>query len=753
MTTALTIEEIDISEVDDRVLKDRLQELQDEINQEKENKRKIISDLGAIVAKRRDEAVKARRASGIETQWREDEEYIEGIDDLNRGEAQYMKSRSTEGGIVTKHVSTSDNECIEFLNITRPFVDAAEARMVDMVRDFEVIPTPMPEIDEQKDNNTPMILQENGEPFTVADAVDEVTKKAYAIAGKAEKRIRDYLSECKFDREQRKAMSAAVSVGTGILEGPVPAWQAIKRVVDGELVIEQKIVPVTKYLDHWDAFPDMNCGEDIQDGEYFIKREYLTARQLRGLRGLPGYDDESIDKVLDEGPGKRNVTGNSRKDVEDDERFEVWYYHGDIKPDELSALDENYECGCDDERRDPVAAVVVMVNDTPIKAYKDPLEHYGYPYDFFVWQRVPGCPFGIGVARQGRTPQKTVLAAFRTLMKNQGLAASPMVALMRSALEPADGSWEMTPGKQWLIREDTVKSAQEAIQTITIPSLQAELNELIQLGMKSMEDSTGITFLMQGQQGAAPDTVGGMQMMLQSSSSVLRLRVTYFDQTKIEHIKRYYGWLLMYGEDDEKGDVIIDVKGSSSVAEKEIKAMQLPSILQLAANPAFGKSAPKVFDEWLESLKFSPGKFDMTEEEKQQMMQQQQQSADPRIEVAKMNAEKDLQIAAARKQTEELRIKKDIDRDMLYARGVAERTQNDRAAHIEELQLKHDLAILEYANREKTNIDSIKAKLADSAMKLAVTKELAGIKAPASALPTPPVEPPQQAPEGESFQQ
>ena len=63
-----------------------------------------------------------------------------------------------------------------------------------------------------------------------------------------------------------------------------------------------------------------------------------------------------------------------------------------------------------------------MVNDTPIKAYKDPLEHYGYPYDFFVWQRVPGCPFGIGVARQGRTPQKTVLAAFRTLMKNQGLA-------------------------------------------------------------------------------------------------------------------------------------------------------------------------------------------------------------------------------------------------------------------------------------------------------------------------------------------
>lgn len=751
--TELTIQEVDISAVDDSVLKDRLRQMQDEMELEKEKKRQVIAKLGEIVAKRRDEAVKARKASGIETQWREDEEYYEGIDDLNRGEAQYMKSRSAEGGLVAKSVSTSDNDCTAFLNITRPFVDAAESRMVDMVRDFKITPTPIPEFEDNKENQTPMILQQNGEPFTVADAIGERNKKAYAISDKVERRIRDYLSECKFDKEQRKAIAMEVLVGTGILEGPIPAWQTVKCVVDGDLVIEQKIVPVTKQLDHWNAFPDMNCGDDIQDGEYFIKREYLTARQLRGLRGLPGYDDDSINKVLDEAPGKRNVNGSSRKDVEDDERFEVWYYHGDIKPEELSALDENYECGCDDEKPDPVAAVVVMVNDTVIKAYKEPLEHYGYPYDFAVWQRVPGCPFGIGVARQGRTAQKTVLAAFRTLMKNQGLAATPMMALMRSALEPADGSWEMTPGKQWLIREESgVRNAQEAIQTIVIPSLQKELNELIQLGMKSMEDSTGITFLMQGQQGAAPDTVGGMQMMLQSSSSVLRLRVTYFDQTKIDHIKRYYGWVLIYGEDDEKGDLIVDVKGSSSVAEREIQAMQLPAILQLAANPAFGKSAVKVFDEWLETLKFNPGQFDMTAEEKEQLAQQQQ-PADPRIEVAKMNAEKDLQIAEARNQIEELRIKKDIDRDALYAQGVTERTQNDMLAHREELQLKRDLAILEYANREKTNIDAIKAKLADSAMKLSVTKELAGIKAPASSMPKPPVEPPQQAPEGESFQQ
>ena len=129
--------------------------------------------------------------------------------------------------------------------------------------------------------------------------------------------------------------------------------------------------------------------------------------------------------------------------------------------------------------------------------------------------------------------------------------------------------------------------------------------------------------------------------------------------------------------------------------------MQLPSILQLAANPAFGKSAPKVFDEWLESLKFSPGKFDMTEEEKQQMMQQQQQSADPRIEVAKMNAEKIYRLLRRVNRRKSCASRKILIEICCMPEEFTERTQNDRAAHIKELQLKHDLAILEYANREK----------------------------------------------------
>jgi hypothetical protein len=70
-----------------------------------------------------------------------------------------------------------------------------------------------------------------------------------------------------------------------------------------------------------------------------------------------------------------------------------------------------------------------------------------------------------------------------------------------------------------------------------------------------MEDSTGLPMLLQGQLGKAPDTVGGMTMLNNNASAVLRRLARTFDDCVTEpHIRRYYAWLLQYGEDDEKGD-------------------------------------------------------------------------------------------------------------------------------------------------------------------------------------------------------
>jgi hypothetical protein len=731
-----------------------LEELKEQLSSEREKK---LDGLGKVIAKIRDEAVTARRESGFERQWKEDEEYYEGIDDLNRNVAQYIKPRSDTGGLIQNKINPSDSQCIEFLNVTRPFVDAASARMGDILLpandwNFSIKATPVPEFNENEDSDKQILDPKTGQPFVLGDVIKDRNKRVGATVAKAERRMKDWLVQCSYKKECRKVIDGSAMVGTAILYGPYPDKQVTKVFKDGKLVVDESIVPKSMHISHWDFYPDMNCGEDIQNGDYVFRKAHLTARQLTGLIDVPGYESSAIEKVLEEGPGMSNEPGKS---TEGDERFEVWYYYGTIKSHELKELDAAYAEKCEDEEdHSYVNAIVVLVNNTVIKGVKNPLDHYGYPFDVMIWKRVPGKPFGIGVAREGRVAQKTILAAFRTMMENMGLASIPMIALLRGAIDPADGDWTLRKGKVWDIKEDSgITNINQAIQTIVIPAMQKELQALLEMAMKMMEDSTGITFLMQGQQGSAPDTVGGMQMMLRSSSTVLRREARIYDENVTEpHINRYYGWLLMHGEDDEKSDLMIEASGSSQLAELEMQAMQLPSLIQMAMNPVFEMSPRKAAQELLRALHFDPNKFDLDEEEKQKM-QEIQPPPDPRIQVAQIKAQTDEKIAAQDAQVKQMGIQKEADRDAIFEQGVAARTQATVDAKNKELQFKYELAILEYSNQQKLSLDDAKVQLARDAMKINSTKELVQLKAPADLLPKPPVEPPGLAKAGESFTQ
>ncbi len=718
---------------DAAALENLLRALEEAKKKQKEARERAKSELSSMFAKLRDKAVSARKNSGFEKQWQEDEEFYIGVDDLNRGdELRTYQIRGNAPDITlvdTAAGKKSSSTCTAFLNITAPFVDAAAARVADINLpandwNFGIRPTPIPEFESiETTSQTATLLDANGRPLpTVADMATEKKKAADKHAKKADNRIRDWLTQCNYKEECRKVIDSGALVGVGILKGPCPTKRKSTAFSNGELIEHSSIDPESYRVDHWNFYPDMNCGENIQDGDYVFEHAELYARVLVDLKDQPGYDAEAIDQVIAEGPKKRNVGSAKATPTEDDDRFEVWYCYKYITADELRLLDEEFDeqCRCNvDENGDekpvdmsPFMAWVMLVNDTVIYAAKWPLENSGFPFSLFVWQRVPNQPFGIGVARQGRTAQKTVLAAYRNLMENQGLSAKPMLAFLTEALEPLDKSWELYGGKKWKIRRDKATDIRQALQFIEIPSRQEDLAALIQFGMKAMEDATGITFLLQG---AAPDTVGGMQMMLQSSATLLRRITRGYDKLTENHIRGFYDWLLLYGKDDEKGDFQIEATGSSALLEREIQSMQLPQLLQFAMNPQSELSFKKTLQEILKAWRFDPAKFEMDETEKQEAQQRAQQVQDPRLVAAQFKSQTDLKIANTRAEVEMQKIKKDMDRDALFAQGVTERTQITYQAHIEELQLKRDLAMLEYANREKTNLDSIKAKLAAGA--------------------------------------
>lgn len=745
-----------------------LQDLLEEMRAAKAAEDAIKVDLiGKEVARKRDDAVKGRKASGIESIWEEDEEHYQGVDDMNRDTHPWIKSASTSGGI-SRTSSESSTRCTAFFNITRQFVDAAAARMGDILLpagdwNFGVSATPV-------QDGTPPV---GTDPAQYNQWVKQQQSVADAKAEKADLKLQDWLTECSYHTEVRKVIEDAAKLGTGVIKGPFPYKQTtrVAKQSNGQTTMEiaSSLVPRSKHVDLWDCFPDPACGENIHDGNYFLERDRLTARQLKDLKGMKGsgYLDDQIDKVLDEGPGKRHYDEdrrNNQDQTKDDEKFEVWYYYGLIDPDSLSAM--NVSVGEEDSQEKLLPAVVTLVNETPIKAFINPLDTGEYPYDFMVWQRMSGTPYGQGVARQGRTPQDMLNSTGRAMMDNAGLSAGPMLVIRQNAIRPADGKWNLTARKVWIATEQAdVRSVADAIIAITIPMVQKELSEIIALAMKMMEDSTGLSYLLQGQQGSAPDTVGGMELLHKNASAYLRRLARTFDELVTEpHMRRYYEWLLLHGPEECKGDLKITAIGSTALVEREINSLQSMQLLQFSANPVYGLDPESAMMEVLKAMRFNPEKWQLSDEKKKQLQSQPPPEA-PAVQAAKIRADVDMKRLEAQLQedrwetkvTTQASLRKmeiDTDRDTAYNDSMFRRDETNAQVRMQELIIKRELAMLEYANTRNVSLDNIKADLAKESMRLRTQKELAGAAhAAAKQVAATDMEPVGRAENGHAFEQ
>lgn len=798
-------------------------ELQDIVDEMRANQNAKIEAIGKDVSKKRDEAVKGRRQSGIETIWAEDEEYYQGVDDANRDSHPWVKSASSSGGI-SRTPQKGTTRCSSFFNITRQFVDSASARMGDILLpagdwNFAVKASPVQDDDtgggtEQRPGLLPGLGGPGllGQPDTLPGQVplavgdpaasqsgtgapiqppgsspadtlapgappppqvqtpaeadsDPLQLAAERAAEKAELWIQDKLVECQYHTEVRKVIEDSARLGTGILKGPFPERKVLRKAMqrDGKFALElvSKTNPASKHIDPWDFFPDPDCGEDIHNGRYVLERDRLTAKELRNLKGTPGYLKDQIDMVLDEGPLKKNYSEGHRvadENTNDSDKFEVWYFYGLVDPVSLSAM--SVKMTEEESAKNQLPAIVTLVNETPIKAAIDPLDTGEFPYDVMPWQRVAGTWTGVGVARQGRTAQDMLNAAGRAMMDNAGLSSGPMIIIRKGAILPADGNWQITARKVWWATEqaDQGRSMSDAFTTVNIPMVQKELSAIIELAYKMMEDSTGITFLLQGQQGSAPDTVGGMELLHRNASAMLRRLARVFDERVTEpHIRRYYEWLLMHGPDEAKGDMNIEAIGSTALVEREIQAMEAMALLQMSLNPAYGLDPEKAMAEVLKTKRFIVDKWTMDPQKKANLPP----PVIPAIEVAKIRSadldkqlalQKDVEIAS----NTLLKHKVDVteNREDIYAQTRAQEMQTNVEARIQEIQTKRELAMLDYANRRNISLDQIKAELAQTSMKLRTQALLSqnGTE-PSRPVMEPPVQTPGRAPDGFAFEQ
>lgn len=752
-----------------------------------------LEALGIVIAGKRDEAVRARSESGIESVWMAAEEAYLCMDEANRSDfknAKWAKPVSMEGPLTKDTPKSDETRSTAYVRMSARYVDAGASRVSEILlpindKAFSFGPTPVPDLVAKVGDVAPLMQEgkqvyrplAEGEqpregmvngmvPATVGDMAKVTMDQATEAAEKAETRIYDWMVECNYPAEARKIVFDSARIGVGVLKGPYPDMsraQAMTKVEGGVKVsMVRKVKPVVRWVDPWNFFPAKGCGEDIHSGDYVVERDFLTERKLKELKRQKNADGteiflaDQIDKVIKEGPGKCNAEGQNPSHQVSDKTYEVWYFTGTVTRRDMEAAKA---IGLDDGQNpdEDVYAIITLVNSTVIRVNINPLDTGRFPYHVKPWSRRAGHWAGVGICEQVAMPQRMVNAATRALLNNAGLSSGVQIVIDQLKIVPADGKWVITPNKLWYTANgDTVEDVAKAFRAIEFPNQTDALMAIIQYAFKLAEEATNIPLITQGQTGpTTPDTFGATELQNNNANTFLRAQGYGFDDCITEPmVHQFYEYLLLDPSvpDDEKGDFQINARGSIAMVEKAIQEIFYVSLLGISKDPAFGVNPEKVMEEILKGKRIDARRVQYTEEEKQKM-REAPPPEDPRITAAKIASETAKEVAKGRDAVTIRKSELDTDRDRAYEEALTQRAIVAEEGKGRELGLKRELEILKMTNAAKIELDKVKAQLAETQMELAVQRELAQMTAKAQQVADTDMEPVGRAEPGKAFQQ
>lgn len=774
-----------------------------------------LVSIGQALAEKKREHVTARRESGIEEVWRYAEEAYVGIDDANRHEfanARWAKPNNLTGPVTTERTQMreTDVRSTVFVPLTRRYVDVGAAKVGEILlpidgKAFSFEPTPNPDLLEAANDLTQVTSPTLGVPLerparpdelhqppgaapslgsqpaalpasaapaapgtppmvplTRKDLAEEKMQFALKAAKKAETRIYDWMVESQYPAQMRKVIFDASRIGVGVLHAPFPEPRISKRFANGALVIKQNVVPAYEWVDPWSIYPAPGCGEDIHAGDGIFRHKYLTAKQLRKLRGAPGYITAQINEVLKKGPAiDADVDQGPAGDAARSRHlFSSWVYHGTLTAAEFNDLaDDKSKIQADDPLK-VVHVIATLVNDLVIHCAQQPLDSGEFPYHAVPWCRRPGSWAGVGVAEQIAMPQRLINAATRAMANNAGKSAGSITVVDKDAIEPANGDWTLTLDKLFYKKDaSSIDDVRKAFAFFQVPNVTGPLMSIIEYAFRLAEEATSIPLVSQGQSGTtSPETYGATQLQNNNANQLLRSIGYAFDDFITEPVVlQSYEWLLLDDTipEEEKGDWKINAHGSTAFVERAIQDQTIQQMAVFVTNPAFGTDPKRWFAEFMRTKHLNPTTFQYTPEEQKAIeakgtpppppvqvaqikaadaekqraadLQEAQVNAQAVQAAAQIRGEATVQVAEQRAETDRLRVQKDTDRDTAYVRAEDQRTQHEFAARMREMELKRELAMLEYANKRELKLEDVKKQLADTSMRLQVQRELAGV--------------------------
>ena len=658
--------------------------------------------LQGMFVKMRDEWVQHRATSDVEKRWRRAAQLYWGEKTQSTGEFE----NTLRNGPPARKV-TDGNRSRVVVNIVRPKVDQAIARMCEILfpvddRNWGIKPTPMPEMVQMVGNNAQTVDPTTGQPtgLTANQEAQAIMQAAKEAAEGMQRSIDDSLTECQFNGESRKGIEDGVRLGTMVMYGPFPARQTSKVWTpqsDGTQVLQinEAIVPASCRLDPWDTFFDPACGNDHQRGRGFFFRRNVTRKELRQLVGLPGFDSDCIREILRQQPNRIRVAEQRvLRDTVKEDAYEMWTYHGEIEPKEMEMISS---CMEGDPLKDVAFGVLVVVNDKIIGAMPSWVPDNTLPVDVWCWRKSDDSPFGHGLCDELENQQRVVNSAWRQVMDNGRTSLGGQIVMKKGMVIPQNGSYEITPNKLWLAK-DELDDVRQAFSVFEFNSHLQELLAIAQAAMQFADGEANMPQLMGGEKGSAPETVGGMVMLYNNANSVLRQRVKLYDDSITRpHISRYYDWKMANDPDPKiKGDYEVDARGSSALVERDIQNQAMLNLANITNNPRYVPylKTREELASILKAFKVDPEDLMKPQDQVDQEMQDQAEQGapdDPRIAAAQIKAQVDMAKIEDNKEARQLQAQQ-IEYNKEREQGEFEIAMTEAAINRDTTLLKMDQA-------------------------------------------------------------
>jgi hypothetical protein len=428
-----------------------------------------------------------------------------------------------------------------------------------------------------------------------------VLHEAQLRADKMKIKIQDQFAQGGWEQAFNDFVTDIVTYPTAFLKGPVVRRQRAlgwKTDASGRMQVEpiERLAPEYERVDPFNIYPEPGIS-NINDG-YLFELHRMTRMQLSDLIGVPGYDEDAIRQVLENGNGASWIN----EDVDLQKNEEERKYYSYMRPTtEYDALEfwgkvsgkMLIEWGLTEEDVPDEAreydANVWLIGNYVIKATLnyDPLGEKPYAKTSFI--KCPGAFWGKGIPEIIEDLQGVCNAAARALVNNMGISSGPQVEVNVERLPPNEDITTLSPWKIWQTINDPVGSSAPAIRFTQPDSRATELVGVYEKFSRLADDHSGIPAYIYGDtdvQGAGR-TASGLSMLMGAAGKGIRQVVMHIDSDVIKPIVlRQFVYNMRYDEDESiKGDVEVVAKGAINLAVKETVNMRRIEFLNATANP------------------------------------------------------------------------------------------------------------------------------------------------------------------------